>query len=100
MDAIEKGMLVALNVENCQLCPLIARIEAVNDDSFDVVWMEGSYTRGWKVAKKKEGRNLVELTDTVPKNSVILFDFQLTKSNRLRKATVEHLKQAYANLDN
>ena len=49
--------------------------------------------------KRKEGRNLVEWTDTIPKNSVILFDFQLIKSNSLRKATVEHLKYAYANLD-
>ena len=99
MDAVEKGMLVALNVENCQLRPLIARIETVHHDSLDVVWLEGSYTRGWKVAKKKDGRNLIEWTDTVPKSSIILFDFQLTKSNRLRKATVEHLKQAYAKLD-
>ena len=92
MDAVEKGMLVALNVENYQFCPLIARIEEVNYDSFDVVWMERSCTRVWKVAKKKEERNLVEWTDTAPRNSVILFHFRLTKSNRLRKATIEHLK--------
>lgn len=100
MDAVEKGMLVALNVENCPLRPLIAKVEEVHHESLDIVWLEGSYTRAWKVAKKKEGRNSVEWTDTIPKNSVILFDFQLTKSNRLRKATVEHLKEAYANLDN
>ena len=92
MDAIEKGMLAALNVENCQLCPLIAKIEAVDHDTLDFVWLEESYTRGWKIAKKKEGRNLIDWTDTIPKSSLILFDFQLTKSNRLQKATVEHLK--------
>ena len=90
MDAVEKEMLVALNVENCQLRPLIAKVKEVHHDSLDVVWLEGSYTRAWKVAKRKEGRNLVEWNDTVPENSVILFDFDLTKSSRLRKATVEH----------
>ena len=66
--------------------PLIAKVEEVHHDSLDVVWLEGSYTRAWKVAKRKKEHNLVEWTDTIPKISVILFDFQLTKSNRPRKA--------------
>ena len=53
MDAVEKGMLVALNVENCQLRPLIARIETVHHDSLDVVWLEGSYTRDGKLLKRR-----------------------------------------------
>ena len=50
------------------------------------------------VAKKKVGRGLADLVDTLPKSSVILFDFQLTRSDQLRKATIEHLKEAYTNL--
>ena len=41
MDAIEKG----INVENCQLCPLIVKVEVVHHDTLDVVWLEGSYTQ-------------------------------------------------------
>ena len=99
MDTIDKGQLVALNVENCHLRPLIAKVLEVNADMVDVVWLEGSYTRSWKVAKRKEGRTLVDWVDSVPKSSILLFDFQLTKTNRLRKATIEHLKQAYTKLD-
>ena len=99
MDAINKGQLVALNVENCHLRPLIAKVLEVNMETIDIVWLEGSYNKSWKVAKKRERRTLVDWVDTVPKSSVILFDFQLTKTNRLRKATIEHLKEEYTKLN-
>ena len=63
MDTIDKGQLVALNVENCNLRPLIAQVLEVNTDTVDIVWLEGSYTKLWKVAKKKEGHTLVDWTD-------------------------------------
>ena len=78
-----------MNIENCHLCPLMARILSVTDKELEVVWLEGSYSRTWKVAKKKEeGCAFVDWTDTVPITSVILYDFELTKENRLRKATI------------
>ena len=98
MDIIDKGQLVALNVENCHLQPLIAKVLEVNANTIDVVWLEGNYTKLWKVAKRKEGRTLVDWTDSVPKSSILLFDFPLTKTNRLRKAIIEHLKEAYTKL--
>ena len=95
VDHIEVGHLVALNVLNCDLRPLVARITDVKDDDLDILWLDGSYTRPWKTAKKKEGRLTVDWTDTVPKSSVILFDFKLTNTNRLRKATID----AYCRID-
>jgi len=99
LNAVEAGHLVALNVMNCDLRPLVAKVTKVNEDTMEIIWLEGSYTRPWKVAKKKEGRNLVDWTDTVPKSSIILFDFKLTPSNRLRKATVQHLKDVYSQIE-
>ena len=99
MSSLEVGQLVALNVINCNLRPLLAKITKVHSCDLEVVWLEGNYTRPWKVAKKKEGRTTVDWTDTVPKSAVILFDFQLTATNRLRKATVQHLKETYKTLD-
>ena len=96
---IEKGQLVAFNVENCHLRPLIARVTDVDDDTMDVLWLDGGYNKAWKIAKKREGRAMVDWVDNVPKSSVILFDFQLTSKNRLRKATIEHLKEAYNKID-
>ena len=99
LNSLEEGQLVALNVVNCSLRPLLAKIMKVHDSDLDIVWLEGSYTRPWKVAKKKEGRAMVDWTDKVPKSAVMLFDFQLTITNRLRKATVQHLKETYNTLD-
>jgi len=75
MDAIEKGQFVALDVENYHLQPLNAEVLEVHVETIDVVWLEGSYSKSWKVAKKKEGCTLVDWLDSVPKSSVILFDF-------------------------
>ena len=78
----EVWQLVALNVANCSLRPLIAEVIQVNEENIDVVWLEGSM---WKVAKKKEARVMVDWVDTVPKTSIILFDFELTKTKHLEK---------------
>lgn len=99
MEGLQVGQLVALNVENCALRPLLARVLSTSDSHLEITWLEGSYTGIWKVAKRKAGRTLVDWTDTVPKESVILFDFELTKTNKLRKATVKHLKATYNQLD-
>ena len=49
IDTIEKGQLVALNVENCHLRPLIAKALEVNEETINVVWLEGGYSKAWKI---------------------------------------------------
>ncbi len=64
----------------------------------NVVWLEGSYTKKWKEAKVQDPinrRKKIDWKDTVPKSSIILFDFELMSAGNLRKATIEHLKKAY-----
>ena len=71
----------------------MAKILSVTDMELVIVCLEGSHSRTWKVAKKKEGCTFVDWTDAVPITSVILYDFELTKGNRLRITTiVQHLK--------
>jgi len=64
--------LVALNVENCHLWPLIAKVLEVHAEAIDVVWLESSYSKSWKVAKKKEGHTLVDWVDSIPKSCYII----------------------------
>ena len=84
VNAIEAGRLVAINVINCDHCPLVAKVMKAYDNNLDIIWLEGSYTlyRPWKTAKRKEGRTLVDWTNTIPQSSVVLFDFELTGTNR------------------
>jgi len=70
VNAIKVGNLVALNVINCNLRPLVAKVTEVNQSEMEVIWLEETYARPWKTAKKKEGCNLVDWTDTAPKSSL------------------------------
>ena len=68
------------------------------ESDVEIVWLEGEYNRSWKPAKQRDPSNrsrMVEWRDTIPKSSIILFNFELTATNRLRKNTVEHLKNTY-----
>ena len=61
--------------------------------------MIGRELQKWKTTKVHDPSNKrkrIDWRDTVPKNSVLLFDFELTPTGFLRKATIEHLKKAYA----
>ena len=93
IEGLSVGQYVTLNVENCQLVLYLQRL-------LDVTWTEGSYTSKWKTVKKKEGCTVVKWTDRVPMSSIILFDFQPTKSDQLRKAMIQQLKETYAKTDN
>jgi len=87
--------------ENCELEPLYAIVEGIKQDNVEVVWMEGGYTKAWRVAKQpdpKNRRKMFDGKDIVPKSSIVLFDFKLTSNNHLRKLTVNHLKKAYLEL--
>jgi len=77
----------------------VAQVLKVDSENIEIMWLEGSYSKPWKTAKRKQGRYMVEWKDTVPKSSIILFDFELTPANKLRKATVQHLKDAYSKID-
>ena len=95
---------MAVQCENCSLEPLLGKVlEKFTDvGEIDIVWLEGAYNKAWKVSKRRDPNNrrrIVDWTDRIPLSSVLLFDFELTKTNLLRKATVEHLKKAYANLN-
>ena len=63
-----------------------------------VMWMERGYNKRLKIAKRQVRGKLIEWTDNVDKCSIILYGFELTKTNRLRKTTVDALKSLYKEL--
>ena len=102
-SSLSKDDLVAVVCENCEIEPTIGRVEEINGNDVDIVWLEGTYQTAWKVAKHRDPRNrsrMVEWRDTVPKESIILFQFQLTATKHLRKRTQERLKLYTHNTDN
>jgi len=76
--------------------PIQENCTQVFDKDIEITWMEGTYTTSWKPWKIRDPQNhrkTIQWTDHVPKDSIILFDFALTSTNHLRKATVQHLKK-------
>ena len=78
--------------------PAIAKITAIDDNHINVIWLKGSYTTAWEPYILYEGRRRVDWKDNLAKSSILLYDFELTKTKHLRKVTIEHLKKAYQQL--
>lgn len=101
-DTIVEGMLVALSLETYRERPLIGRVDELKDETLKITWLHGHWTTSWSVCKreawsvcKREGQRHIEWQEEVPKAAVVLFDFQLTQSGKLRQATVRELKRVY-----
>ena len=83
--------MVAVFNEEVLSEPWVVRVDRVTDQYVDVIWLEAEYGKSWRVAKIQDPTNRrkkVDWRDTIPKNSIVLFDFQLTSTGHLRKKTV------------
>ena len=100
-NAVQIGQLVAINCENYAEDPAIGKCVAVEDTRIKVEWMKGTYTSSWKawmITDTTNKRKKAPWIDWIPRESIILFDFELSAAGRLRKRTIEHLKKIYAEL--
>ena len=88
-------MLVAVVLDKYPEKPLIGRVDKVSGEKLHLTWMYGHWTTNWSICKKREGQRMVEWTEQVDKSAVVLFDFELTSSEKLRLATVRKLKRVY-----
>ena len=87
---------MALRTEKLSDAPWLGRVTKVSDSSVELVWLEGGYTRSWKPAKIRRGRSLVEWKDKVTPNTIMMYGFELTPTNRLKRSTIIELKTLYA----
>ena len=95
---MEIGDFVAVFTEESNTEPWIAKVEKINEDLVTVRWWEGSYKTRWKASFTRDtqkNRKLIPWIDTIHKNTIILFAFELTTTGILRKSTIGHLKTVY-----
>ena len=91
---------MAVHVADCPP-PSIGRVEEIEGTEIKVAWLKGAYNKGWQpwmVEDEHNKRRKVEWTDWISRNSILLFDFHLTKTQHLKKETVACLKTMYDNL--
>ena len=92
---------MAVFCENYSREPVIGRCLQISEENITVAWIEGSYStswKPWKVRDQKNRRKVVDWTDSVPKLSIVFFEFSLTATRHLRKKTIDPLKKEYSKL--
>ena len=100
-SSIRIGSLVAVHVADYPP-PCIGKVESINNDSTIVVgWLKGGYHKVWSewmVPDERDQRKKVQWKDTIRRDSILLYDFHLTKCNHLKKETIIYLKKQYESL--
>ena len=98
LPGLTNGHIVAVRTSTVDEAPWLGRCIAVSDDTLEVVWLEGGWNKQWKESKIRKGRKMEEWRDIICKDSIILYAIELTKTNRLKAATIKYLKEQYSKL--
>ena len=96
--SLKEGQLVAVHCDETTTEPSIGEVSGMTEDNVELVWWKGGYSTAWTTWFLYEGRRKVEWVDSVPKSSIILYDFELTKTKHIRKTTITYLKKKYEQL--
>ena len=87
--------MIAVQTEVEADAPGIAKVVDVYDHEVGIVWMEGSYSSQWKVAKVKNGKKVMDWNDSFKRiNRLVWIEF--TALLRLKRKTVKELKELYS----
>jgi len=91
---LKPGTLVAVNLAKYEEWPQIGEVISSQQDTLTLSWYDGLYSTPWMKVKLKNGNDWKE---TVSKDTLIMYDITLTAGQRLRKDTVEKLKNSFEN---
>ena len=69
--------MIAVQTEVEVDAPGIAKVVDVYDHEVGIVWIEGSYSSQWKVAKVKNGKKVMDWNDKVSRESIVLCGLNL-----------------------
>ena len=95
---VKPGHLCAVYTDDTETQPWIGICKDVSSTEVRLAWLEGTYSSSWKPLLQKKGRKKEEVVDTIAKESIILYDFELTRTQHLKKCTQLRLKQIYSDL--
>jgi hypothetical protein len=82
ISVLQQGDFVVVLCANCEKEPAIALCSAINGETIDIIWYEGTYAstwKPWKIRDPNNRRKLINWTDKIPKSSIILFSLNLQK---------------------
>ena len=98
-EDLDIGHLVAVHCEDCPTEPAIGEVMELGRDNVQIKWLKGTYSTSWeyyKIPDERDRRRKVNWEQNIPRSSILLYNFQLTKTKHLRKKTISKLKELYA----
>ena len=95
LEALRPGGFVAVNIHGYKKVPVLGKVIAVGESSFEIEYWKGSWKTEWKPWEVAGGN---VWTDTLPKECILLVNFELTENNKLTNETYKYLKDTYGKL--
>ena len=92
---------IAIYCQDCPTEPSIGETTNLFGEEIELKWMEGTYSTVWtycRICSDSDKRRRVEWVQKVPRSSILLYGFELTKGKHLKKNTVIKLKELYSKL--
>lgn len=80
LDALQTGEFVAVNISNYNKFPVIGKVTGVDENEFNLEYWQNSYFKSWKPYLVRINKEKLLWSDTLPKSSVILCNFELVEN--------------------
>ena len=84
--------MVAVYLPKYPEFPQIGKIRSIANDAISISWFDGTYSDIWSMVKLKRGE---EWREEIEKKSIIFYDIEFTKGQRLKKDAQQALKRYY-----
>ena len=73
LEALRPGVFVAVNIHGYKKVPVLGKVIAVGESSFDIEYWKSSWKTEWKPWEVPGGN---VWTDTLPKECILLVNFE------------------------
>lgn len=89
---INVGSVVAVYLPKYPEFPQIGKIQSSSDATITISWYDGAFNDVWNIVKLKKG---IEWKETMNKDTILLYDLQFSRGQRLKKDAIEFLRDYY-----
>lgn len=89
--------MVAVYLPKYPEFPQIGKIRSIDSKTVTISWYDGAFNDIWTLVKLRKGE---EWREKIEKNSILLYDIEFTKGQRLKKDACQALKKYYDELVN
>lgn len=86
------GSVVAVYLQKYPEFPQIGKVRSIDNNAITISWYDGAFNDIWSMVKLKKGE---EWSEKIDKKSILLYDIEFTRGQRLKKDAHQALKKYY-----